>query len=90
MELECRVDLIWKLISLQHDVEGRVDLHREERGYVADLGCRFQALVYNASIRGNGEELTVAHGRWRSRAHTRYHRWSDLEVAGITAAMVGV
>ena len=44
---------------------------------------------YNASVRANGEELTVAHGLWRSKAHNRYHRWSDLEVAGIPAAMVG-
>ena len=44
---------------------------------------------YNASVRTNGEELTVAHGLWRSKAHNRYQRWSDLEVAGISAAMVG-
>ena len=44
---------------------------------------------YNASVRTNGEELTVAHGLWRSKAHNRYQRWSDLEVAGIPAAMVG-
>jgi hypothetical protein len=44
---------------------------------------------YNASLRSNGEELTVAHGLWRSRAHSRYQRWTDVEVAGIVAAMTG-
>jgi hypothetical protein len=44
---------------------------------------------YNKSLRANGDELTVAHGLWRSRGHTRYARWKDTEVAGLTAAMAG-
>jgi hypothetical protein len=49
----------------------------------------FRVGGYNASMRGNGEELTVAHGLWRSKAHSRYARWLDTIVAGIPAAMVG-
>jgi hypothetical protein len=44
---------------------------------------------YNKSLRANGDELTVAHGLWRSRGHTRYARWKDTEVAGLTAGMAG-
>ena len=45
---------------------------------------------YNRSLRSNGEDLTVAHGLWRSKAHSRYHRWKDYEVANITSNMMGV
>lgn len=44
---------------------------------------------YNCSVKVNGEELTAAHGLWRSRAHTRYARWGDPVAAAIPANMVG-
>jgi hypothetical protein len=55
-----------------------------------DFGIHgFRVGGYNASLRTNGDELTVAHGLWRSKHHTRYARWLDVVVAGIPAAMVG-
>ena len=33
--------------------------------------------------------LLTACGLWRSRAHSRYQQWTDVEVAGIVAAMTG-
>jgi hypothetical protein len=46
---------------------------------------------YNASVNGNGEELTTAHGLWSSkRSSSRYDRWHDTMAASIPANMVGV
>ena len=45
---------------------------------------------YALSKRGAGEELTVAHGGWRSLAHRRYDRFSELEVLSLPEAMMGV
>ena len=45
---------------------------------------------YNASLVGVGEDLTVAHGLWKSKGHTRYARFGEVQVAGIPAAMVGL
>ena len=44
---------------------------------------------YNASLRKNGESLTVAHGLWKSGAHTRYGRFTEVSAGGIPALMVG-
>ena len=51
-------------------------------------GIRVRA--YNDSRDANGEELTVAHGGWRSGAHSRYARFAQRAVLGIPAAMLGV
>ena len=45
---------------------------------------------YNWSKRSaTGEDLTVAHGMWRSSGHKRYDRWSSSEILNIPANMVG-
>ena len=45
---------------------------------------------YNWSKRSaTGEDLTVAHGMWRSSGHKRYDRWSVGEILDIPANMVG-
>ena len=43
---------------------------------------------YNLSKAAVGEELTVAHGGWRSTAHMRYSRFSLSAVANMAALMV--
>ena len=44
---------------------------------------------YNASVDSlNGEELTVAHGGWKSTAHARYRRFTMSKVLQIPANMV--
>ena len=48
----------------------------------------FRVAGYNASLRSNGEALTVAHGGWESAAHHRYHRFGMRAVLGIAANMV--
>lgn len=45
---------------------------------------------YALSKRGVGEELTVAHGGWRSLAHRRYDRFSLTEVLSLPEAMMTV
>ena len=45
---------------------------------------------YALSKRGVGEELTVAHGGWRSLAHRRYDRFSLQEVLKLPEAMLAV
>ena len=35
---------------------------------------------YNLSVDGNGEDVTVAHGLWKSTAHTRYARFTMRQV----------
>lgn len=40
---------------------------------------------YNLSSDGNGEEVTVAHGLWKSTAHTRYARFTMRSVGAIPA-----
>ena len=42
---------------------------------------------YNWSKRGSGEDLTVAHGLWKSHAHNRYSRWSMGEILDIPRNM---
>ena len=44
---------------------------------------------YNWSKRGNGVDLTVAHGLWMSSAHSRYERFPMSDVVQIPANMVG-
>lgn len=45
---------------------------------------------YALSKRGAGEELTVAHGGWRSLAHKRYDRFSLTEVLSLPDQMLAV
>ena len=49
-----------------------------------------RVLGYALSKRGVGEELTVAHGGWRSLAHRRYDRFSLSEVLRLPGAMLAV
>lgn len=49
-----------------------------------------RVLGYNLSQRGNGIELTVAHGGWMSEGHSRYERFSQIAVLNIPAGMLGV
>ena len=49
-----------------------------------------RALGYNLSKRGNGVDLTVAHGGWFSEAHSRYERFEQRAVLGIPAGMLGM
>ena len=44
---------------------------------------------YNWSKRGNGVDITVAHGLWMSSAHTRYERFPMSDVVRIPAKMLG-
>ena len=48
-----------------------------------------RVLGYNLSKRTNGEEITVAHGGWRSAAHSRYERFRLSDVFSIPSNMVG-
>ena len=43
---------------------------------------------YNLSKRGNGEDLTVAHGLWKSSAHKRYDRFKLSQVIDIPRRML--
>ena len=45
---------------------------------------------YNDACEGEDEELAVAHGGWRSSAHTRYARFQLSRVLGLAAAMATV
>ena len=45
---------------------------------------------YALSKRGAGEELTVAHGGWRSLAHRRYDRFAMKEVLALPEAMLAI
>ena len=49
-----------------------------------------RVLGYNLSKRGNGVEITVAHGGWMSEAHDRYERFSNRQLVGIPAGMLQV
>lgn len=49
-----------------------------------------RVLGYNLSKRGNGVEITVAHGGWMSEAHDRYERFSNDQLYGIPAGMLQV
>ena len=49
-----------------------------------------RVLGYNLSKRGNGVDLTVAHGGWFSAAHDRYERFSQAAVLAIPAGMLGI
>jgi hypothetical protein len=42
---------------------------------------------YNWSKRGSGEDITVAHGLWKSHAHNRYSRWGMNEILDIPRNM---
>ena len=44
---------------------------------------------YNLSKAGNGEDLTVVHGGWKSAAHSRYERFLLPQILGIPAGMLG-
>jgi len=44
---------------------------------------------YNNSLRGNGVDLTVAHGGWKSSGHSRYERFSRVAMLSISANMIG-
>ena len=64
---------------------------------VTKVGCdtryglhSFRVSGYNWSKRSaNGEDLTVAHGMWKSAGHKRYERWSLNDIMNIPANMVG-
>lgn len=51
---------------------------------------RRTVLGYNLSKRGNGVDLTVAHGGWFSEGHGEYARFTQLEVLGVPAGMLGL
>ena len=71
---------------------GMADLRvfRERVGRSGDDGLHgLRVAGYNNSLRGNGEALTVAHGLWKSMAHTRYARFDLRSVCAIAANMVG-
>ena len=60
------------------------------------VGCEMQlgphglrVLGYNLSKSGNGVDLTVAHGGWMSEAHSRYERFTQQQVLGVPAGMLG-
>lgn len=71
----------------------RADLHSrlEKLGLDTSLTPHcVRVLGYNLSKRGNGVDLTVAHGGWLSAAHDRYERFSNLQMFGIPAGMLQV
>ena len=43
---------------------------------------------YNLSKLGNGEDITVAHGLWKSNAHTRYQRFKMAQIIDIPRRML--
>ena len=47
-------------------------------------------LGYNLGKAAVGEALTVAHGGWKSSAHSRYERFANSRVLSMPAAMVGL
>jgi hypothetical protein len=47
-----------------------------------------RVLGYNLSKRGNGADLTKAHGGWMSEAHDRYERFPEGRQYGIPARML--
>ena len=49
-----------------------------------------RVLGYNLSCEAVGEDLTVAHGGWKSSAHKRYARFAMSRVLSMPSAMVGV
>ena len=49
-----------------------------------------RVMGYNLSKRGNGVDITVAHGGWMSEAHDRYERFSNVQLYGIPAGMLQV
>ena len=63
----------------------------DEVGCSQKLGPHgLRVLGYNLSKLGNGVDLTVAHGGWSSEAHSRYERFSQQQVLGVPAGMLGV
>ena len=71
----------------------RADLFRVLSGLGLDTSHTphgIRVLGYNLSKRGNGVEITVAHGGWMSEGHDRYERFSNLQLFGIPAGMLQV
>eukprot|EP00964_Phaeocystis_antarctica_P072164 scaffold44093_cov64-Phaeocystis_antarctica.AAC.1 len=58
-------------------------LQGEELGF---HGLRVEG--YNLSKLGNGEAITVAHGLWKSNAHTRYQRFKMAQIIDIPRRML--
>ena len=59
-------------------------------GCTASLGPHgLRVLGYNLSMEAHGENLTVAHGGWKSTAHSRYARFALSQVLSIPAGMLG-
>ena len=70
--------------AASHAFQRRVGvLHGQELGF---HGLRVEG--YNLSKRGNGEDLTVAHGLWKSGAHKRYDRFKLGQVIDIPRRML--
>lgn len=83
---QCR-PLIYRK-ALQEFKEAQVEV-----GVSLDEACGLHALRvtgYNQSKAALGVELTVAHGGWRSSAHTRYERFTLKQVLRIPSAIAGV
>jgi hypothetical protein len=67
------------------------DLRRMLRKVSGDVeyglhGLRVQG--YNDACAGASEQLAVAHGGWKSTAHTRYARFSMTSVVNLSSAML--
>ena len=63
--------------------------HRDNAGGAKGTVHGVRVLGYNRSRRGNGIDITVAHGGWFSEGHSRYARFPMQEVLGVSAGMVG-
>ena len=61
------------------------------------VGCKERYGIHSLRVSGynwskssaNGEDLTVAHGMWKSSGHKRYSRWDVSAILDIPANMVG-
>ena len=58
-------------------------------GLMACIPCASVVTIASRRAPTNSEDLTVAHGMWKSSGHKRYERWSTADVANIPANMVG-
>ena len=69
------------------------DFHKLLRRVTDDIGYGLhglRVLGYNCSKEANGEDLTVAHGGWKSTAHKRYARFPNRLVLGMASRMAGM
>ena len=76
--------------SLRTDLKRKLSVRVQEERLKRYAPHGLRVLGYNLSKRANGEDLTVVHGGWRSRAHARYERFTHEQICSIPAGMLGL